>query len=101
MMDETQISAARDWLADCGYRQAYTCDRYNVARLVAREYEGGIEQFIADGEEYVPLDGTPVGTTKCFLSSFPTGHELAGWQHETGCKRASWTRDSDAWCGRY
>ena len=58
-MNDYEISAARDWLADCDHSRAYTWDEDTVARMIEREYEGGMKAFQADA---VPMDVTPVVT---------------------------------------
>lgn len=49
-----QLAEMRSWLVDCGWADLdWTLSDSEVVRTVAREYVGGIPQFLADS---VPVD---------------------------------------------
>ncbi len=49
-----QLAEMRSWLLDCGWCDLdWTLSDAEVVRIVAREYVGGIPQFLADS---VPVD---------------------------------------------
>jgi hypothetical protein len=52
-MTETQLAQARDWLKDIFPNQEEEIDEASaqeIAREIKRNYDGGIEQFIRDGD---------------------------------------------------
>jgi hypothetical protein len=49
-MDRQQIRSARGWCAECFDDYPADATDAEVERCIARQYVGGVAQFIADGE---------------------------------------------------
>jgi len=52
-----QIQEARDWIADCEWRERFDADE--IAALTAEQIERGVERHYAGGRRQFILDGAP------------------------------------------